>query len=173
MSSSAVLEVEQLIDQVYLAVRAVMIHMMVTALKKSRKYLVDLIAARASRDNFMEYAQFESMLQEDLQVGFYPKLFEKVVIGELMDPERRHGKINVSIMKHYLAEGENGSMAVDLVPIQENKRIGARPARDGPGQREDQASVVQRKMLQQVSRKVLMGFQGTFGDVLNKVKVMF
>lgn len=81
VSSSAILEIDELIKQIYDAVKAVMIHMMQTGLKKSRKFLVDLLAARdQNRDGYLEYQEFEDMLLTEMQVPFYPKLFESIVI---------------------------------------------------------------------------------------------
>ena len=64
--------------------------MMQTGLKKSRKFLVDLLAARdTNRDGYLEYQEFEDMLLTEMQVPFYPKLFETIVIEQLMDPGKR------------------------------------------------------------------------------------
>ena len=54
---------------------------MQTGLKKSRKFLVDLLSARdQNRDGYLEYQEFEDMLLTEMQVPFYPKLFESIVI---------------------------------------------------------------------------------------------
>ena len=67
VSSSAILEIDELIKQIYDAVKAVMIHMMQTGLKKSRKFLVDLLAARdQNRDGYLEYQEFEDMLLTEM-----------------------------------------------------------------------------------------------------------
>ena len=40
-----------------------MIYLMQTGLKKSRKYLIDVIAARdADKDGYLQYSEFEDML---------------------------------------------------------------------------------------------------------------
>ena len=99
------------------------------------------------------------MLLQDMQVGFFPKLFETVVIAELLDPGQRQGKIKNDLIKMYLGEGESSSMVVDMVPSQENqraKRTGAAAA--GQGAAGQKASAGSEKILQSVSRKVLMGF---------------
>ena len=56
-------QIDELVDRVYSGVKAVMIHLMQSGLKKSRKFLVDLIAARdTDRDGYLEYQEFEDML---------------------------------------------------------------------------------------------------------------
>ena len=105
---------------------------------------------------------------------FYPKLFESIVIEQLMDPGKRQNKIKNDVIKMFLGEGEQaGMMVVDMVPSQESvgrkgpaARGGAAAA--GGAKQGTQANAVQMKMLQSVSRKVLMGFQGALGDTLNK-----
>ena len=108
---------------------------------------------------------------------FYPKLFETIVIEQLMDPGKRQNKIKNDVIKMFLGEGEQaGMMVVDMVPSQENvgrKGPGGAASRGGAAgaggsKQNTQANAVQMKMLQSVSRKVLMGFQGTLGDTLNK-----
>ena len=118
VSSSAILQIDELIKQIYDAVKAVMIHMMQTGLKKSRKFLVDLLAARdQNRDGYLEYQEFEDMLLTEMQVPFYPKLFETIVIEQLMDPGKRQNKIKNDVIKMFLGEGEQaGMMVVDMVP---------------------------------------------------------
>lgn len=127
VSSTAVLQIEDLVNQVYDGVKAVMINMMQIGLKKSRKFLVDLLAARdTNRDGFLEYQEFEDMLLTEMQVPFYPKLFEAIVIEQLMDPGKRQNKIKNEVIKMYLGEGEQASMqAVDMVPSQEGGGRGA------------------------------------------------
>lgn len=121
VSSTAVIQLDELVKQVYNGVKAVMINMMQIGLKKSRKFLVDLLAARdTNRDGFLEYQEFEDMLLTEMQVPFYPKLFETVVIEQLMDPGKRQNKIKNDLIKMYLGEGEQaGMMTVDMVPSQE------------------------------------------------------
>ena len=51
-----------------------------------------------------------------MQVAFYPKLYEEIVISQLMDPGKRHGKIKNEMIKMYLGEGEQAGMMVDMVP---------------------------------------------------------
>ena len=49
--------------EIYSGVQAVMISTMQGKLKRSRKYLVDLLTTRdANRDGFLEYAEFAEML---------------------------------------------------------------------------------------------------------------
>lgn len=69
------------------------------------------------------------MLLEDMQIGFHPKLFESIVIAQMMDPEKRQGRIRNELVKVYLGEGSSQhSMIVDMVPSQENQK-----ARQGAG----------------------------------------
>ena len=148
--------------------------MMQSGLKKSRRYLVDLIAAKdTDRDGYLEYEQFEDLLLQDLQVGFFPKVYEGIVISQLLDPGKRQNKIKNEIIKMYLGESESGGMVVDMVPSQEGQRAGLSSAgkdtaAKGTAGQPTKANAVQNKMLQAVARKVLMGFQGSLGDVLNK-----
>ena len=84
-----------------------MISMMQNGLKRSRKFLVDLLATRdTNRDGYLEYQEFEDMLLTDIQVPFYPKLFETIVLEQLMDPGKRNNKIKNEVIKMYLGEGE-------------------------------------------------------------------
>ena len=80
--------------------------------------MVDLLATRDSnRDGYLEYREFEDMLLEEMQVPFYPKLFESIVIEQLMDPGKRQNKIKNDVIKMFLGEGEQaGMMTVDMVP---------------------------------------------------------
>ena len=81
--------------------------MMQNGLKRSRKFLVDLLATRdTNRDGYLEYQEFEDMLLTDIQVPFYPKLFETIVLEQLMDPGKRNNKIKNEVIKMYLGEGE-------------------------------------------------------------------
>ena len=115
-----VLPVDKLMDAIYDAVKAVMIYMMERGLKNSRRFIVDMLAARdTDKDGFLEYQQFEDMLVEDLQVNFGQNLFDKIIIQEFMDPGKRHNKIKNDIIKMYLGEGEVTSI-MDMVPQQEN-----------------------------------------------------
>ena len=85
-----------------------------------------------------------------MQVAFYPKLSEEIVINQLMDPGKRHGKIKVDMIKMYVGEGEHAGMMVDMVPSQENQRAGKRAAGRQAGAAGTQASQVneaQSKML--------------------------
>ncbi len=125
ISSSAVANIQELVAIVYEGVKAVLIHMMQSGLKKSRRYLVDLIAAKdTDRDGYLEYEQFEDLLLQDLQVGFFPKVYEGIVISQLLDPGKRQNKIKNEIIKMYLGESESGGMVVDMVPSQEGQRAG-------------------------------------------------
>ena len=174
VSSTAVIQLDELVKQVYNGVKAVMINMMQIGLKKSRKFLVDLLAARdTNRDGFLEYQEFEDMLLTEMQVPFYPKLFETVVIEQLMDPGKRQNKIKNDLIKMYLGEGEQaGMMTVDMVPSQEGGAASRGAVSNGTAggakSQQTQANAVQQKMLQSIARKLLMGFQGTLGDTLNK-----
>ena len=115
-----VLPVDKLMNAIYDAVKAVMIYMMERGLKNSRRFIVDMLAARdTDKDGFLEYQQFEDMLVEDLQVNFGQNLFDKIIIQEFMDPGKRHNKIKNDIIKMYLGEGEVTSI-MDMVPQQEN-----------------------------------------------------
>ena len=132
ISSSAVADIEQLVAIVYEGVKAVLINMMQSGLKKSRRYLVDLIAAKdTDRDGYLEYEQFEDLLLQDLQVGFFPKVYEGIVISQLLDPGKRQNKIKNEIIKMYLGESESGGMVVDMVPSQEGQRAGLSTAGKG------------------------------------------
>jgi len=123
VSASALAKVDELIDLVFSGVKAVMISMMQDGLKKSRRFLVDLIAARdTDRDGYLQYREFEDMLLQDIQVSFFPKLFESIIIGELMDPAKRQGKIKNDIIKVYMGEGDAPGAMADLVPTQESRR---------------------------------------------------
>ena len=125
ISSTATIKIEDLVSKVYEAVKAVMIHMMQDGLKKSRRFLVDLIAARdTNHDGYLEYQEFEDMLMQDMQVAFYPKLFESIVLKQLMDPNMRQSKIKNELIKLYLGEGESAGMVFDMVPSQENVGAG-------------------------------------------------
>mmetsp|Transcript_16833 Transcript_16833/g.22691 ORF Transcript_16833/g.22691 Transcript_16833/m.22691 type:complete len:128 (+) Transcript_16833:1190-1573(+) len=127
-----------------------MICMMQSGLKKSRRSLADLVAARdVDRDGYLEYQQFEDMLLEDMQVGFYPKLFESIIIAELLDTGKRLGKIKNDLIKMYLGEGESSNMVVDMVPSQENQRArkGTGAAGQGAGGAKSRAGAAQAKML--------------------------
>lgn len=129
ISSSATIKIEDLVSKVYEAVKAVMIHMMQDGLKKSRKFLGDLIAARDSNhDGYLEYQEFEDMLLQEMQVGFYPKLFESIVLKQLMDPDMRQSKIKNELVKLYLGVGESAGMVVDMVPSQEGAGAGRNTA---------------------------------------------
>ena len=96
-----------------------MINMMQTKLKKSGKFLVDLLQTRdTNRDGYLEYLEFESMLSEDLNCQFKPKLFDKIILYEFMDPEKRKNKIKNDLIKMYLGEGEAGMLVGDMIPTQ-------------------------------------------------------
>lgn len=86
-----------------------------------------------------------------MQVGFFPKVFEEIVIAQLMDPEKRQNKIKNELVKMYLGEGESGGMVVDMVPSQEGQRAGLSTAGRGAaaqGSGENtKANAVQSKML--------------------------
>lgn len=47
------------------------------------------------------------MLLEDLQVGFHPKLFESIILAQMLDPGKRQGKIKNELIKIYLGEGSS------------------------------------------------------------------
>ena len=84
------------------------IHMMQSKLKTSRKFLADLVATHdANRDGYIEYQEFEDMLLQDLQVAFNPRIFESIVIGQMLDPGKRQGKIKNELIKVYLGEGSS------------------------------------------------------------------
>jgi len=56
ITSKAVINTNELIGAIYYAVKAVMIFMMQRGLKNSRRFLIDLLAARdADRDGCLEY----------------------------------------------------------------------------------------------------------------------
>ena len=116
ITSSAVLQVDDLCALIYEGVKAIMVSMMQNGLKKSRRLLVDLIAERdTNKDGFLEYQEFEDMLLENLQVGFHPKLFELIIL-EMMDPGRRHSKIKNELIKIYLGEGDQAGLMMDMIP---------------------------------------------------------
>ena len=110
-------------------------------------------------------------------MNFGPKLLESVVIAQLMDPGRRLNKIRNEVIKVYLGEGESASI-MDMVPSQESRRpgvgkrtagkAGSAAASGAAEQRQTRAGLEQRKMLQSIARKVLVGFGGSLGDTLNK-----
>ena len=94
-----------------------MISLMQSKLKLSRKYLVDLLTERdVDRDGYLGYDEFAEMLDQDLQLRVKPKLYETVVVGELLDPGRRKDKIKNEMIKYYLGDGESAGMMVDMVP---------------------------------------------------------
>ena len=116
-SSNTTVPVDDLVVLIYEGVKAVMIDMMQRGLKKSRRALADIVRERdTNRDGYLEYQEFEDMLLQDMQVGFFPKLSESVVINQLLDPGKRHGKIKNDLIKMYLGEGESSNMVVDMVP---------------------------------------------------------
>ena len=176
VSATAVVSIEEFVAEVYKGVKAVVIHMMQSQLKKSRKFLADLVAQRdINRDGYLEYQEFEDMLLEDLQVSFHPKLYETIILAQMLDPQKRHGKIKNELIKVYLGEGSSQqSMVVDMVPSQEkrgaNRGAGAAAGKGGAAKPNAQ-SAAEAKMMQNVARKVLMGFQGALGDTLNKEDV--
>ena len=64
------MDVSKLMDLVYQAVHAVVVDKVQAGLKRSQKYLSDLLAAHnKKRDGQLEYSEFESMLLE-IQVAF-------------------------------------------------------------------------------------------------------
>lgn len=129
ISTTATIKIEDLVSKVYVAVKAVMIHMMQDGLKKSRQFLGDLISKRdTNHDGYLEYQEFEDMLLQDMQVGFYPKLFESIVLKQLMDPDMRQSKIKNELIKLYLGQGESAGMVVDMIPSQEGIGAGRGPA---------------------------------------------
>lgn len=90
VTASATISVEELVNAIYYAAKAVMINMMQRGLRNSRRFLIDLLAARdANQDGYLEYQEFEDMLLQDLQVNFGPKLYESLVISQLLDPGKR------------------------------------------------------------------------------------
>lgn len=123
-------------------------------LKNSRRFLIDLLAARdANQDGYLEYTEFEDMLLQDLQVNFGPKLYDTVVLAQLLDPSKRQSKIKNEIIKLYLGEGESASI-MDMVPSQENQRargkaVAGRSSSGGAAadKQQTKASRNQRKML--------------------------
>ena len=66
------MEIAKFIDLVFQAVHAVLVDRMQAGLKRSNKYLSDLLASHdKNKDGFLDYGEFESMLLE-IQISFKP-----------------------------------------------------------------------------------------------------
>lgn len=56
IKATSSIKVEELVDSVYYATKAVMIHMMQRGLRNSRRFLIDILAARdTNQDGYLEY----------------------------------------------------------------------------------------------------------------------
>ena len=91
--------------------------------------MIDCIHTRdADKDGFLTYSEFEDLLMQDLRVGLnHPKLYESIVIDQMLDPGRKRSKISASSIKFYL--GADSQANLDMVPSHEKKFV--KPARAG------------------------------------------
>ena len=95
----------KLVDQLFEAVKAVVIEKIREQLKRSSKYLVDMLVKHdADKDGFLTYTEFENLLLE-LPVSVKAGILDEVLIGEMLDVGKRHSKISFDILKWYIGGG--------------------------------------------------------------------
>lgn len=150
------MEITKLIDLVFQAVHAVLVDRMQAGLKRSNKYLSDLLVSHdKNKDGFLDYGEFESMLLE-IQISFKPQIMQKTLIREIMDVGGRNAKISFDIVKHVIGDNIGGGM--DITPSLEE------PSSGGSGA----FSANQLKSIKAAARKVLIAFNGQMMDVLSR-----
>ena len=125
------MQVTKFIDQVFYALHAVIIERMKDGLRRSAKYISDLLLKHDSnKDGFLTYHEVESLLLE-LQVSFKNHTFNEILISEILDPRKKLAKVSYDIIKWYLGDQAVGSGApkqflgdgktLDLTPSQDQK----------------------------------------------------
>lgn len=93
------------IDLLFEAVKAVVIERIREALKRSGKYLIDLLVKHdADKDGLLSYMEFENLLL-DLPVSVKSGIYNEVLIGQMMDVGKRHSKVSFEQVKWYLGAG--------------------------------------------------------------------
>jgi len=99
------MQVTKLIDQLFEAVKAVIIEKIRDQLKRSGKYLIDLLVKHDSdKDASLTYTEFENLLL-DLPLSFKNGVFNEILIGEMLDVGKRQSKISFDILKWYIGTG--------------------------------------------------------------------
>lgn len=99
------MQVTKLIEQLFDAVKAVVIERIREQLKRSGKYLVDLLVKHdTDKDGLLTYMEFENLLL-DLPVSVKAGIFNEILIGEMLDVGKRQSKISFDIIKWYLGGG--------------------------------------------------------------------
>lgn len=105
------MQVTKFIDQVFYALHAVIIERMKDGLRRSGKYISDLLLKHDSnKDGFLTYHEVESLLLE-LQVSFKNHTFNEILISEILDPRKKLAKVSYDIIKWYLGDQAVGSGA--------------------------------------------------------------
>lgn len=123
------MSVTKLIDQVYYALHAVIIERMKDGMRRSGKYVADLLLKHDSnKDGFLTYLEIESLLLE-IQVAFKNATFNEILIAEILDPQRKLSKVSYDMIKWYIGEQISGNgmqkqsisdaKTLDLLPSQE------------------------------------------------------
>jgi hypothetical protein len=97
--------VTRLVDQLYEAVKAVVIEKIREQLKRSGKFLVDMLVKHdKDKDGFLTYTELENLLLE-LPVSVKAGILDEILIGEMLDVGKRHSKISFDILKWYIGGG--------------------------------------------------------------------
>lgn len=126
LATGVQLQVTKLVDQLYEAVKAVIIEKIREQLKRSGKYLVDLLVKHdADKDGFLTYREFENLLLE-LPVSVKAGIFDEILIGEMLDVGKRLSKISFDILKWYIGSGSGPQgiqdTTLDMQPGREKRQ---------------------------------------------------
>lgn len=104
--------------------KAVIVEMMRDRLKRSGKYLIDLLIKHdADKDACLTYTEFENLLL-DLPLSFKSNTYNDILIGEMLDVGKRKSKISFEILKWYIGAGSAPAQetTLDLQPGKEQRR---------------------------------------------------
>jgi hypothetical protein len=126
-TQGASVSLSRVVAEVFLAVHAILIEKMRDKLARDQKFLPDLLIRHDSnKDSFLTHGEVEDLLRKELHINLGPKMFTDILIAEILDVEKKRGKVSFDMLKLYMGDNSSRSSGkkiasqVDLVPSSDN-----------------------------------------------------